>query len=333
MSDSQDERTKLIKPEKQLPEPSQRLAPWVNNHYIHAATSDNTRKAYCSDIRHYEKWSGRLPATPEMVTRYLEAFAEKLNPRTLSRRLVAIKHWHIYQGFSDPTTHPAVNKTLTGILRVHGKPKQKARPLSPQELRQIVAFLLTENTTVALRDNALLQIGYFGALRRSELVQIQFEHLKWEKEGLEILLPSSKTDQQHIGQFCAIPYGQGILCPIRALKSWLAVAEVDTGFIFRRITVHGTLGANALTPLSVNHILKARALAANIEDAVTFSSHSLRRGLATSAARAGAPLEDIMRAGRWKQVNTVMEYIEANKRLTQNAAASVLRILEDEKDR
>lgn len=333
MSDSQDEMSKLIKREDVLPEPLQRITPWVNNSYIHAATSANTRKAYCSDIRHYERWSGKLPATPEMVTRYLEAFAEKLNPRTLSRRLVAIKHWHTYQGFVDPTIHPAVTKTLTGILRLHGKPKQKARPLNPQELTQIVTFLIAENTTAALRDNALLQVGYFGALRRSELVQIQFEHLKWEKEGVEIFLPTSKTDQHHAGQYCAIPYGQGVLCPIRALKNWLAAAEINTGFIFRRINMPGTLGAYALSPLSVNHILKTRAAAAKIEDAIAFSSHSLRRGLATSAARAGAPLEDIMRAGRWKQVNTVMEYIEANKRLSQNAAASVLRTLEDEKDR
>jgi len=34
-----------------------------------------------------------------------------------------------------------------------------------------------------------------------------------------------------------------------------------------------------------------------------------------------------MRAGRWKQVNTVMEYIEAGERFSDNAAANVLQKL------
>lgn len=81
-------------------------ANWITNPYLKAATSDNTRKAYRSDIKHYEKWGGLLPATPDIIIQYLQAFADKLNSRTLSRRLVAIKHWHTYQGFYDPTTHP-----------------------------------------------------------------------------------------------------------------------------------------------------------------------------------------------------------------------------------
>jgi hypothetical protein len=30
------------------------------NSYIHLATSDNTRKAYRHDFRHYESWDGKL---------------------------------------------------------------------------------------------------------------------------------------------------------------------------------------------------------------------------------------------------------------------------------
>jgi hypothetical protein len=53
----------------------------LNNTYIHLATSHNTRKAYQSDVRHYETWEGKLPATPEMIARYLEEHAAKLNHR------------------------------------------------------------------------------------------------------------------------------------------------------------------------------------------------------------------------------------------------------------
>lgn len=63
----------------------------LSNRYQIAATSDNTRRAYQADIRHYETWGGQLPATTEAILRYLHAFAETLNPRTLSRHITALK--------------------------------------------------------------------------------------------------------------------------------------------------------------------------------------------------------------------------------------------------
>lgn len=69
----------------------------LSNPYVHLATSDNTRKAYQSDIRHYENWGGKLPSTPEMIAKYLHFYADKLNLRTLARRLIALKHWHTYR--------------------------------------------------------------------------------------------------------------------------------------------------------------------------------------------------------------------------------------------
>lgn len=297
---------------------------WIANPYLKAATSDNTRKAYRSDIKHYEKWGGLLPATPEKIIQYLQTFAEKLNSRTLSRRLIAIKHWHTYQSFPDPTTHPLVAKTMIGITRIHGKPKDKAPPLSPEDLIKMVAVLSETSTLIDKRDIAILQIGYFGALRRSEIVNIHYEHIQWLQQGIEILLPHSKTDQINEGQFCAIPYGNETLCPIKALELWLKESGIQKGPIFRRIFKNDRLSDQALTPLSINHIIQRTAKLAKITQADALSPHSLRRGLATNAARANASVKTIMRAGRWKQVNTVMEYIEASERFEDSAAASVL---------
>ncbi len=292
--------------------------------YIHLATSENTRKAYRSDIAHFENWGGKLPANAQMIVQYLEAHAPQLNSRTLSRRLVALKHWHTYQGFPDPTTQPIVKKTLVGIARTHGKPKQKALPITLAQIEMLHQHLNQEPSLTAIRDNALILIGFFGGLRRSELVSLHVEHCRFEERGLEILLPHSKTDQTHEGQFVVIPYGSEKLCPIKTLKRWLTESQIQQGAIFRRITQHEKMGLNALTPLAVNHILKKRTHEIGLTETTLISSHSLRRGLATAAARAGAPIHTIMRAGRWKQTNTVMEYIEATERFTDNAAALLL---------
>ncbi|OGT46124.1 MAG: hypothetical protein A3E82_00460 [Gammaproteobacteria bacterium RIFCSPHIGHO2_12_FULL_38_11] len=79
-----------------------------------------------------------------------------------------------------------------------------------------------------------------------------------------------------------------------------------------------------LTAAAVNEILKKHAHDAGIENAIDFSNHSMRRGLATTASRDGVSIPAIMRQGRWKQVDTVMEYIEAAQRFEENASGLVL---------
>lgn len=135
-----------------------------------------------------------LPCDEATVIRYLLTFAEALNPRTLSLRLTALGQWHRYQGFADPTASATVRKTLRGIERVHGRPRQKAKALLLEDLERIVAHLSVTAGLAALRDSALLQVGYFGAFRRNELVALEVRYLQWEREGLRITLPRSKTD-------------------------------------------------------------------------------------------------------------------------------------------
>ena len=78
--------------------------------------------------------------------------------------------------------------------------------------------------------------------------------------------PSSKTDQIHEEQYCAIPRGNHELCPVRSLENWLSMALIDSGAIFRRVALGEHIGDHALTPLSVNHILKHRAAEAGLTD-------------------------------------------------------------------
>jgi len=82
-----------------------------------------------------------LPARTDKIIAYLQDHVQSLNARTLERRLVALKHWHNYQGFADPTNHPSVRKILKGIKNLHGKPKNKAPALNLEQLTQMVAYL------------------------------------------------------------------------------------------------------------------------------------------------------------------------------------------------
>ncbi len=147
---------------------------------------------------------------------------------------------------------------------------------------------------IDIRNNALLQLGFFGAFRRSELVSIQWEHIRFVPEGIEILIPRSKTDQSGEGQVCAIPYGNELLCPVKALKDWQDYSGLETSFIFRKLTKSERLQIDAIKPNQVNQIIKDVARACKLPDAESYSNYSLRRGFATEASKKGAPFGAVM---------------------------------------
>ena len=176
----------------------------------------------------------------------------------------------------------------------------------------------------ALRDRALLLVGFFGAFRRSELVGVKVDDLAWETEGVVIRVPRSKTDQTGQGRFKALPGRGGVLCPVAALREWLTCSGIEGGSVFRRITRWDEILTTALHPASISVILKDRAARAGLDFAPELSSHSLRRSLATGAHRAGASFESIKRQGGWSHDGTVREYIEEAQRFEDNAAAELL---------
>lgn len=297
----------------------------VLRHYLQAATSDNTRKAYRSAIRQFEKWGGRLPTDRDTVVRYLLAKAESLNSRTLDLHLTAISQWHRYQAIPDPARDPLVRKTMDGIRRTHGQPKRKAKALRLEHIARMVAHLQQQSDSPKkYRDIALVLTGFFGAFRRSELVAIQIADLVWEPEGLIIRLPRSKTDQHMEGLARALPYGAKDCCPATAIKYWLQAANIDSGPLFRPINRWDQIQPKFLSSGAINDLLKQLGKACEFEFIPELSSHSLRRGLSTSAARERIDFELIKKQGGWKNDATVWEYIEEGQQFSNNASLSLM---------
>ena len=143
-----------------------------------------------------------------------------------------------------------------------------------------------------LRDRALLLLGFAGAFRRSELVDVDVGDIAETETGLLVTIRGSKTDQERQGVTIAIARGD-IACPVKALRAWLDAAGIEAGPIFRPIDRHGNLLPSRLTAQSVANIVKAYAARAGF-DASTFSGHSLRSGFLTSAAGKGASIFKMM---------------------------------------
>ncbi len=300
-------------------------------HYIQAATADNTRKAYRSAIRQFEKWGGRLPTTAQIIINYLLEKAPELNPRTLDLHLTALGQWHRFQGMNNPVQEPVVLKTMEGIRRVHGKPRRKAKALRLEHIAQMINHLYELPSSHKKRRNiALILTGFFGAFRRSELVSIKINDLTWEPEGLIIHLPKSKTDQSGQGLFRALPYAESeAVCPARAIKNWLEFSEITSGPLFRPINRWDQIKNKALNPNSINTLLKTIGQDCGFDFVPELSSHSFRRGLSTSAAREHVDFELIKKQGGWKSDATVWGYIEEGQQLEHNASSILMEKIAD----
>jgi integrase len=102
----------------------------------------------------------------------------------------------------------------------------------------------------------------------------------------------------------------------------LEKSGITEGPLFRPIDRFGNMASARLSAAAVGEIVKRYAAAVGL-DAAEFAGHSLRSGLATSAAMAGASERAIMKQTGHRSVNTVRRYIRDGSLFRENAVAAV----------
>lgn len=289
--------------------------------YIRESLAENTRVAYLSDLAHFESWGGQIPAAPETIAEYLVAHADILSVATLIRRLAALSKVHRSRGFSNPTSVEVVKATLRGLKRTKGTAQRQATPLLKEDLFLVLEAMGSRLKDV--RDRALLLLGFAGGFRRSELVGLNWEDVLSARQGLEVTLRRSKTDQNGAGRKIGIPHGRGRWCPVVALEQWCAASGVSEGAMFRPVDRHHRIGPKRLSSEAVCLIVRERVRAAGIDPA-DYSGHSLRAGLATSAAQAGVSTWKIRQQTGHASDAMLARYIRGSELFKGNAAGVLL---------
>jgi len=306
--------------------------------HIAASKSAATKRAYASDFGAFELWCHQyglaaLPAEPDTVALYLTAMAaQDAAVATLRKRLVAISQAHRAAGVSAPPTQSqTVRRTMAGIARQRGTRQRQVAPIRVATLKDMLAAT-PEDDLLAVRDRAILLLGFAGGMRRSELAALDFEDLTEVEEGLDVLIRRSKTDQEAAGRVIGIPRGRNReTCPVLAVQRWLFLSKISGGALFRAMRpngrpgtakqyLHGRPGSARLTPQGVARVVQRAASRIGL-DSAEFAGHSLRAGFATEAAAQGASERAIMRQTGHRSVATVRRYIRDGDRYRENAAA------------
>lgn len=287
-----------------------------------ASLSIATRKAYSSDVRHYLKNHGSLPAKPNQVALYLANWSQTHSCATLVRRMAALDWWHRSRGVVSPVKSTVVQETLRGIKRIYGGMQRQVRAITIKELEKLLHATRQSRKDIstqvcktrALRDAALLLLGFASALRRSELVALDVGDLQWERSGMKLHIRRSKTDQFAQGQVVHVRRAKRVdLCPLAALREWLSHAQIRSGPVFRSIDRLGRVAALGLTPQSVALVLKRLAVKALGEEvAASISGHSLRVGYCTDAAQRGVSVFAICQVTRHRSVEALSRYVRGD---------------------
>jgi integrase len=282
------------------------------------ALAPNTLRGYESDWKDFEVWchgKGResLPAETATVSLYFADRSQHLTTASLTRRIAAISKRHGQAGYISPTKQPEFREVMAGIRKSKkDRPQTAKAALLNSDLIEILSAIEANDDLdrlQAARDRALLIIGFAGALRRSELVNLDVEDIVKTREGIILTLRWSKTDQEGQGTEIAIPKGRKpATCPVTILNAWLTRAKIKQGPVFRKVRQNGVVENRCLSDRSVALILKRCVGHAGFAPE-EFSGHSLRAGFATSAAAAGANERDIMQHTRHKSEQMVRRYI------------------------
>ena len=299
-----------------LPPLSARVTELVSN-----SISESTRRAYKSDLAHFEAWGGTLPATPALVASYLAAYADDLSVATLVRRIATLSKVHEMAGVSNPCRSDIVRATFRGIKRLRGTAQAQAKPLLKEDLVLILDNL--GETTREVRDRTLLLLGFAGGFRRSELVGLDRRDIAPVRHGLIVTLRFSKTDQEGRGRQIGIPHGRTRHCPVTALDEWLGRSGIESGPIFRPVDRHGHIQSERLSGEAVSRVIRDRLEGAGI-DSTGYSGHSLRAGFATSAVQAGVSTLKIRAQTGHASDAMLARYVRDNELFIGNAAGALL---------
>ena len=286
--------------------------------YAVASHGTGTQRAYMTAWRQWCDWCAEqdthpLQAAEEVYCDWLAARADA-GAATGSLRVAAaaVRHGYKLAGVAWIGGY-RTQMVMAGIVRSkRGRTKRQASPATAEVIKAMLPHVLSRC------HRALLLIGYGAALRRSELMGLDLADVEIEARGVLVTIRHSKTDQEGRGEVRAIARGRVGFDPVEALEAWLAVRGDRPGPLFGAM-IGGV--PQRYIDQQVSRVVAGAAAAAGLPG--NWSSHSLRAGMITDAARLGSSLESIARHARHKRLDTTAGYIRPETAWVGNVTVAV----------
>ena len=277
---------------------------------LQGAYAPNTLKSYYADARAFVDWCGErniepFPIASETLRAYIECLQVNSAYSSIRRRIASLRRLNKMLGFEDKTRTEEVYLAIRRLKRSKCLEQKQAVGINHDILVKMIDA--QPDTLAGTRNGALLSLGYDFLARRSELIAIRSDDLKFTPEGaLKGMIRKSKTDQ----------YGRGRLVfgserSAKLLRKWLRLKPKEIQPVFCAIN-HGKCEDRSICDRNVNDIIKRSVVKekrCERPSDLEVSGHSLRVGAAQDLLIKGYDLGAIMRAGGWSDPSTVSRYL------------------------
>lgn len=281
--------------------------------FARASIAENTKRAYQAQWRVFLAWCDErgieaLDAGPTDIANWLAARAEDgRSIATLRTGLAAVRLAFHTAGHPFDSQSPVIQSVLAGITRESARVAKQAPAARGSDIRDVITPG-PNASLIEIRDAALVAVGYMFALRRSELVGLDWNKqvrgagfLTIGRHVAEVVLIRSKT-ANGVPQRVSVPVDANALA-ITAITRWVQAAGIlDGTALFRRVRRGEAVGAR-LSDRTVSRIVKRL-----VGDA--YSGHSLRVGFCVTSAEAGVDIRAISAVTRHKSIEMPRRYAE-----------------------
>ena len=255
-------------------------------------------RAYASDIRQFAEFLGKgrralLNARQADVRDFIQQlFANSVDGRSVGRKLSALRHLYRYLLLDklierDPTLNIDSPKQWKVL------PKALARDEMESLLEAPAARRHRQAQALALRNHAMMEVFYAGALRVSEIIGLRMEDLKLD---VGYVLVRGKGDKERI-----VPLGKSAQ---KALGGYLKNARPVLAAGKSSALLFPGRGARKLTRQRVWQMVGAASVAMGRHA----SPHMLRHSCATHMVENGADLRTVQTILGHADISTTQVY-------------------------
>jgi integrase/recombinase XerD len=281
-------------------------------------------RAYATDIGQFAEFVDKrkrtlLSARREDVREFVQQlFSQQIDGRSVGRKLSALRHLYRYllldgKVDADPTLNIESPRQWKILPKALARDEMEATLAAPGKL---VAYRSKEAAALTLRDRAMLEVFYAGALRVSEMTGARLEDLKLEagymlvrgKGDKERVVPLGKSAQDALAEY--LRSARPVLVGSGPGDSHVSQKKRDMGHPMQngRAGTSPLLfiarGARKLTRQRVWQMVKAASAAAGRHA----SPHMLRHSCATHMVENGADLRTVQTILGHADISTTQVY-------------------------
>lgn len=199
-------------------------------------------------------------------------------------------------------------------------PVKKAKIFNVEDVERFLRDAPNEGKMLALK--VVLILGFYGGLRKSEILSCKFENLSEEGGGFRVCFSPSKKKKKNAPMipFLVLPKEDKSSCPVEILKLYISQVKERKGRILKNFHQKGRKYIQDMGENTVKEAPKTIAKFLNLPDYKEFSSHSFRRTSATVMADNGGSALQMKSKFGWSHESTIKEYFDHSKDGLKKAA-------------